>query len=81
MREFMIAVDGKLVKLANNINFNTDRQIETSMKTLKSPAINMPNVMRTLVSEFQLSNWHMKTILQTLVATVQSFSRTRPTPN
>lgn len=56
MREFMKAVDGKLVKLANNINFNTDRQIETSMKTLKSPAINMPNVMRTLVSEFQLSN-------------------------
>ena len=69
MRELVETVDGKLTTLANNINLNTDKKIDTSTETLKSHATDIHSIMSAMAIEFQQSNTRIHNIMQTLAAT------------
>lgn len=63
----LVAMDGKLTTLANNIKLNTNKQVEASTKLLTSHTIHIANDIRSLVQEFQQSNQHTQYIIQNLL--------------
>lgn len=69
IKDLVDTVDDKLTNLANNINLNTDKQIEASTDTLKTHASNMHHIMSAMALEFQNSNNRMHNIMQSLTAT------------
>ena len=69
IKDLVETVDGKLTTLANNINLNTDKQIEASTDTLKTHATTIHSIMSAMAMEFQQSNNRMHNIMQTLAAT------------
>lgn len=69
MKDLAATKDDKLTILTNNINLNTDMQIEASTDTLKTHATNIHNIMSQMAMEFQQSNSRIHNIMQTLAAT------------
>ena len=66
IKDLVETVDDKLTTLANNINLNTDKQIEASTDTLKTHASNMHHIMGAMALEFQNSNNRMHNLMQSL---------------
>ena len=69
IKELIETVDGKLTTLANNINLNTDKQIEASTDTFKTHATNIHTIYGAMAMEFQQSNSCIHNIMQMLAAT------------
>lgn len=66
IKDLVETVDDKLTNLANNINLNTDKQIEASTDTLKTHVSNMHHIMGAVALEFQNSNNRMHNLMQSL---------------
>lgn len=76
--EFIDIVLIKALVFRSMLNLNTDWSMSELTETLKTHALNMHNVMGTLISEFQLYNQCMQAIMQTLSDTTPKLLHNSP---